>query len=107
MQLKTEETIKLLSAVDRHTTQKTIAQELGYSVGKVNYILKALVEKGLVKVENFVTSESKKNYRYLLTPKGIKEKILITEAFIERKKQEYEALQEDLERDKQRSEVAL
>jgi len=100
VKLETEETLQLLTALNRHTTQKSLAQELGYSVGKVNYILKALIDKGLVKVENFVTSESKKNYRYLLTAQGIREKIAITEAFIARKKREYEMLQRELESDR-------
>ena len=69
----------------------------GYSAGKVNYVLKKLVEKGLVKVDRFVNSKSKVQYKYLLTPEGIKEKIAITEKFIQIKKEEYDKLQQDLD----------
>jgi predicted transcriptional regulator len=65
-------------------------------VGKINYVLNALISKGLIKVENFATAESKKKYKYLLTSKGVKEKILLTEKFIERKKREYNQLQREL-----------
>ena len=92
-----EEVLKILSLTDKVVTQKSIAQEIGYSLGKVNYILKALVDKGLIKVENFANSTQKKNYKYLLTKQGIEEKIKLTEKFIERKKREYEELQSELE----------
>ncbi len=92
-----EAVLKILRLTDKVVTQKSIAQEIGYSVGKVNYILKALVDKGLIKVENFANSTQKKNYKYLLTKQGIEEKIKLTEKFIERKKREYEELQSELE----------
>lgn len=91
------ETLEVLRKVESHSTQKSLAEEIGYSVGKVNYILKALTQKGFIKAENFLTSDSKKKYRYLLTKQGIKEKIELTERFVERKKQEYEELQKELE----------
>ena len=91
------DTLAILRIAGGHTTQRDIASSIGYSVGKVNYILKALIEKGLIKIENFSNSENKKNYKYLLTEQGIKEKIALTEKFIERKKQEYEELQGELE----------
>lgn len=69
-------------------------EEIGYSAGKVNYVLKKLVEKGLVKVDRFVNSKSKIQYKYLLTPEGIKEKIALTDKFIEIKKEEYDKLQQ-------------
>ncbi|MBE0497251.1 MAG: MarR family EPS-associated transcriptional regulator, partial [Campylobacterales bacterium] len=81
-----EAVLKILRLTDKVITQKSIASEIGYSVGKVNYILKALVDKGLIKVENFANSNQKKNYKYLLTKKGIEEKIALTEKFIVRKK---------------------
>lgn len=102
MKLSSEEVMNVLSCVDRQTTQKSIAEEVGYSVGKVNFILKALVDKGLIKVSNFVNSTSKKNYVYLLTEEGIKEKITLTERFIERKKREYDTLVAQLEEDKKK-----
>lgn len=95
-----EASFKVLSEVEKHEGQLELAKELGFSVGKVNYILKALVEKGFVKMQNFTSSTSKRKYKYLLTPEGIKEKIALTEAFIERKKTEYDALVRQLEADK-------
>lgn len=97
------ETLEVLRKVESHNTQKSLAEEIGYSVGKVNYILKALTQKGLVKAENFLSSDNKKKYRYLLTKEGIKEKIELTESFVERKKKEYVELQEELEKLKERS----
>ncbi|WP_082946427.1 MarR family EPS-associated transcriptional regulator [Aliarcobacter skirrowii] len=74
--------LKILRSVDKVTSQRTIADEIGYSLGKVNYVLKNLIDKGLIKTQRFVNSENKIQYKYLLTPKGIKEKIEITEKFI-------------------------
>ena len=88
--------LAILRIAGGYTTQRDIASSIGYSVGKVNYILKALIEKGLIKIENFSNSQNKKNYKYLLTEQGIKEKIALTEKLIERKKQEYEELQSEL-----------
>ena len=95
----TQEEIELevLRSLGKVTSQRTIADEIGYSAGKVNYVLKKLVEKGLVKVDRFVNSKSKVQYKYLLTPEGIKEKIAITEKFIQIKKEEYDKLQQDLD----------
>lgn len=86
----------ILRSVDKVTTQRTISQYIGCSVGKVNFVLKALMEKGLIKAEKFANNQNKKQYKYLLTPEGIKEKIALTERFIEKKKKEYEELQADL-----------
>ena len=80
--------------------QKSLSEKIGISVGKTNYILKALVQKGFVKVENFMANENKRVYRYLLTKEGLAEKIRLTETFIERKKSEYEELQKELEKAK-------
>lgn len=91
------DTLAILRIAGGHTTQRDIASSIGYSVGKVNYILKVLIEKGLIKIENFSNSENKKNYKYLLTEQGIKEKIDLTEKFIKRKKREYEELQCELD----------
>jgi EPS-associated MarR family transcriptional regulator len=91
-----ELTLTLLRSTQTFTTQKSLADELGYSVGKINYILKALINKGFIKVENFTKSGDKKKYTYLLTQEGIKEKINLTEKFIQRKKREYEELQNEL-----------
>jgi EPS-associated MarR family transcriptional regulator len=88
--------LSILRSLPNVTTQKTLADELGYSVGKINYVLKALGVKGLLKVENFYNNQNKKQYRYLLTQKGLEEKITLTQKFIERKKEEYETLQREL-----------
>ena len=94
-----ELTLSVLRNIDTLTTQKSLADELGLSVGKVNYVLKALIEKGLIKAENFFANKNKNQYKYLLTDDGIKEKVLLTKKFITRKKAEYEELQRDLEAD--------
>ena len=94
-----ELTLSVLRNIDTLTTQKSLADELGLSVGKVNYVLKALIEKGLIKAENFFVNKNKNQYKYLLTDNGIKEKVSLTKKFIIRKKAEYEELQRDLEAD--------
>jgi len=78
--------LSILRNAESIRTQKSLAEQLGYSVGKINYVLKALVKKGFIKAENFATSTNKKQYRYLLTREGIEEKIILTEKFIVRKK---------------------
>ena len=92
-----ELTLSVLRNIDTLTTQKSLADELGLSVGKVNYVLKALIEKGLIKAENFFANKNKNQYKYLLTDDGIKEKVSLTKKFIIRKKAEYEELQRYLE----------
>ena len=90
--------LEILKNISNAKNQKSIANEIGHSVGKVNYVLKALIEKGLIKSERFLNSNNKIQYKYLLTEDGIKEKIDITEKFIKRKKEEYDELQADLEK---------
>ena len=80
-----------------HASQREIANALGVSLGGVNYCLKALVGKGLLKIENFRKSGNKLGYLYLLTPEGIAEKTHLTEAFLRRKMAEYEVLREEIE----------
>ena len=75
-----------------NSTQRELANELGFSLGKLNYCLKALKQKGLVKIENFTKNPNKINYFYVLTPKGIKEKTIVTKNFIEKKQEEYTIL---------------
>ena len=70
-------------------TQREIAETLGVSLGGVNYCLRALVDKGLVKIHNFQNSKNKLGYVYLLTPHGIAEKTSLTTRFLKRKMQEY------------------
>ena len=77
-------------------TQREMASAIGISLGKLNYCLKALIEKGWVKVNNFKKSKNKLSYAYLLTSKGIDEKSRVTLAFLMRKQMEYDQLVEDL-----------
>lgn len=90
--------LSILRNITPTITQKSLADELGYSIGKINYVLKGLGEKGLLKVENFYNNQNKLQYKYLLTEKGIKEKIALTEKFIEKKKKEYDMLVADLDK---------
>ena len=89
----------MLKHADNISSQKSLAKEIGFSVGKINYVLNALIEKGLIKSENFMASDNKRKYKYLLTEKGIQEKMQLTRKFISRKRAEYEELQRDLEAD--------
>jgi len=91
-----------MQKVEECNSQKELASHVGFSVGKVNYVVRALLEKGFIKVENFLKSPNKKGYKYILTSEGLKNKISLTEAYIDIKKQEYEKLQESLEQDRQR-----
>lgn len=78
-------------------TQREIADQLGVSLGGVNYCLKALIDKGLVKIQNFKGSDNKLGYAYFLTPQGIYEKSKLTAGFLKRKMAEYEALKSEIE----------
>ena len=78
-------------------SQRELAQQLGISLGKTNYCLKALIDKGWIKARNFKNSQNKLAYAYLLTPKGIEEKARLTLNFLERKRQEYETLKQEIE----------
>jgi len=78
-------------------TQRELAQELGVSLGKVNYCLQALIQKGWVKANNFKNSNHKTAYAYLLTPQGIERKAQITRDFLRRKLQEYEMLKKEID----------
>jgi EPS-associated MarR family transcriptional regulator len=93
--LETE--FEILRRTGRVTSQRAIADDIGYSVGKVNYVLKKLATKGLVKIERFINSNKKAQYRYLLTEKGIKERIALTQKFIQVKKEEYDKLQKEMQ----------
>lgn len=81
---------------ETNVSQRKIARDLGYSLGKVNYCLDALKKKGLIKMSNFRKSQSKNSYLYYLTPKGIAEKTKITIRFMKLKMQEYDELQKEL-----------
>lgn len=87
--------LKLLSE-NPHVSQREISRELGISLGKVNYCIHALIEKGVVKASNFKSSQNKQAYAYLLTPKGIEEKTKVTVRFLDRKLSEIESLQAEI-----------
>jgi MarR family transcriptional regulator, temperature-dependent positive regulator of motility len=78
-------------------SQRELAKEMGVSLGKVNYCLKALMKKGLLKASNFKNSSNKIAYFYVLTPKGIEAKAKISVRFLQRKLDEYEALKTEIE----------
>ena len=79
-------------------TQRELSDELGLSLGKTNFVLTALIDRGLVKVDNFKRSDNKVGYAYLLTPKGISEKVVITKRFLARKMAEYDQLKAEIEK---------
>ena len=80
-----------------NSTQRELAGELGFSLGKLNYWLKALQNKGLVKIQNFKKNPNKVNYFYVLTPAGIAEKTKLTLNFMKRKMKEYDELKRELD----------
>jgi EPS-associated MarR family transcriptional regulator len=78
-------------------SQRELARELGMSLGKVNYCLRALIDKGWIKAANFKNSRNKIAYMYLLTPRGLEEKARLTTRFLQIKMSEYEALRDEIE----------
>ena len=84
-------------------TQRELSNELGISLGKINFCLKSLKDKGLIKIRNFRKSKNKLNYIYLITPKGIAEKTKLTINFMQRKMKEYEELKKEYENQKNKS----
>ena len=93
-QVITEDQLDLLHIIEKDgkASQRAISQNSGFSIGKVNYCVKALIDIGFIKISNFNNSNKKLNYTYILTPKGIREKTAITKQFIIKKKQEYDKL---------------
>ena len=81
-------------------SQRKLASELGFSLGKLNYCLKALKEKGLIKINYFKKNPNKIGYMHILTPKGISAKSKLTLNFMKRKMQEYDELKKEIEQDK-------
>ena len=97
--LSDEYRYKILKALEANPamSQRELAKELGISLGKVNYCLRALVERGMVKASNFKSSRSKRKYAYILTPRGVEEKALVLGHFLQRKLQEYESLSNEIQ----------
>ena len=96
------EHFELLRKIEKNPnySQRELADELGVSLGKLNYCLKALKEKGLIKIKNFTKNPNKLNYIYVITPKGISEKAKLTLNFMKRKMKEYDELKKELEKSK-------
>ena len=97
--MSTETQFKILRYIkyNPHISQRQLAQELGVSVGKINYCLRALISKGFLKAVNFKRSSSKRSYLYLLTPAGIEEKTKLTASFLKRKIAEHEKITQEIE----------
>lgn len=98
-QLQDEIAYKLLKLIEAepHLSQRDIAQKMGVSLGKTNYCLKALVDKGFIKLQNFYNNKKKSAYIYFLTPQGIEEKAAVTYRFLQRKIKEYEDIKIEIE----------
>ena len=93
-----EDDFKILRTINKKSkfTQRELANELGFSLGKLNYCIKALQKKGLIKIENFKKNPKKINYFYILTPKGISTKTKLTINFMQRKIKEYDQLRSEI-----------
>ena len=98
-QLQEDTHFRVLSLLEQNPdmSQRDLAKALGVSLGGVNYSLKALMERGMVKVQNFSRSERKLAYAYVLTPHGLAEKTKLTARFLKRKMDEYEALKSEID----------
>lgn len=98
-QHRDEVRFKVMRAIaeNPNVTQRQLAEDLGVSLGQINYQLKALKDKGLVKLGNFLRSDNKLAYVNLLTPKGITNKVQLAEIFLIRKRQEFELIKRELE----------
>ncbi|SVC61923.1 uncharacterized protein METZ01_LOCUS314777 [marine metagenome] len=96
--LDNETRYRLLKFLMQHPdwSQRQIARGMGISLGKVNYCLRALTERGFVKVGRFTRSQNKSDYRYLLTPKGVAEKIQTTARFLTHKQEEFEVIKQEI-----------
>lgn len=97
--LSDEARYKILKALESNPgiSQRQLAVELGVSLGKVNFCINALIQKGLIKARNFTRSDNKKHYLYVLTPSGIENKLALTKGFLASKSAEYSALKSEIE----------
>ena len=101
--IKDQDHFEVLRKIDKDTktSQRKMAGDLGFSLGKLNYSLKALQKKGLVKIKNFQNKPNKINYiQYVITPKGISERTRLTINFMKRKMKEYDELKKELKGEK-------
>ena len=94
--------LNLMRKISRRpdSSQRKLASELGFSLGKLNYCLRALKQKGMIKIQNFKNNPKKINYIYVLTPKGISHKAKLTINFMKLKMFEYDELRKEFEKDK-------
>ena len=100
---KTEDHFEVLRKInnENNSSQRKLAEELGFSLGKLNYCLKELKKKGLIKIKNFQKQNNKIKYlNYVITPKGIAERTKLTINFMARKMREYDELKKELKRNK-------
>jgi len=97
---KNQDFLNLLRKINSspNSSQRKLANELGFSLGKLNYCLKALKTKGYIKIENFKKNKEKMNYFYVLTPRGISEKTKLTINFMKRKMAEYDELKLEIKK---------
>tara|TARA_B100001057_G_scaffold487980_1_gene571549 strand:- start:789 stop:1100 length:312 start_codon:yes stop_codon:yes gene_type:complete len=92
--------LNVLRSISKNSdsTQRQMAKDLGFSIGKINYCLKKLQEKGLIKMKIFKKNPNKINYIYILTPKGLKEKVKLTLNFMKRMMKEYDELENEIKK---------
>jgi EPS-associated MarR family transcriptional regulator len=95
-----ESQFKALRELEKDNTlsQRDLSKKVGLSVGRVNYIINSLLKNGFIKAQRFKNSKNKIGYMYILTPKGIRERIAQTQAFLQRKTMEYEQLRAEIEK---------
>ena len=98
--IQEEMRFKVLRALEQQPdlSQRQLADMLGVSLGKANYLLRALLDKGLLKAHNFRNSQNKLAYAYLITPRGLADKAALTRGYLERKSEEYEVLRLEIDR---------
>ena len=94
-----EEELEILRKIEENPnlTQRQIAEHLGLSLGKINYLIKALISKGFLMIGNFKRSDNKLGYLYLLTPEGVETKKKLTILFLQRKSEEFDKLKKEME----------
>ena len=94
-----EEELEILRKIEENPnfTQRQIAEHLGLSLGKINYLIKALISKGFLKIGNFKRSDNKLGYLYMLTPEGVETKKKLTLLFLQRKSEEFDKLKKEME----------
>ena len=103
--MKNDIEYKILKVLERNPkmTQRQLAQEIGVSLGQTHYVIRALIERGMIKLENFTNSNNKVGYLYLLTPRGIAEKTTLAKSFLIHKQKEYQLLRFEIEELKKES----